>query len=56
MSSIAGLPDSRADQLSQLPQRRVRHEVRDGALLMAFSAAVSCGAAGGLLLLSKVLG
>ncbi|QWC85620.1 hypothetical protein KLP28_02260 [Nocardioidaceae bacterium] len=53
MSSIAGLPDSRADQL---PPRRVRHEVRDGAVLMAFSAAVSCGAAGGLLLLSKVLG
>ena len=34
------------------PARRVRHEVRDGLAVMAFSAATSVGLAGVLLLLS----
>ena len=34
------------------PTRRVRHEVRDGLAVMAFSAAASVGLAGVLLLLT----
>jgi hypothetical protein len=34
------------------PPRRVRHELRDGLAVMAFSAATSVGLAGVLLLLS----
>lgn len=34
------------------PVRRVRHEVRDGLALMAFSAATSVGLAGVLMLLA----
>ena len=34
------------------PARRVRHEVRDGLAVMAFSAATSVGLAGLLLMLS----
>jgi hypothetical protein len=34
------------------PVRRVRHEVRDGLALMAFSAATSAGLAGALLVLT----
>ena len=57
MTAIVGVPEpadigADADQ----PVRRVREEVRDGALLMAFSAAVSCAAAAALVLASRVLG
>jgi hypothetical protein len=34
--------------------RRVRHQVRDAAVLMAFSAASSMAVAGGLLLLAQL--
>ncbi len=36
--------------------RRVRHEVRDGAVLMVFSALASSGLAATLVLLPRVLG
>jgi hypothetical protein len=36
----------------QAPVRRVRHEVRDGLTLMAFSAATSAGLAAALMLLA----
>jgi hypothetical protein len=35
-----------------LAERRVRHQARDAATLMAFSAATSLGVAGGFLLLA----
>jgi hypothetical protein len=36
------------------PQRRVRHQARDAAVLMAFSAAVSVGVALALLLIASL--
>jgi hypothetical protein len=36
------------------PARRVRHQVRDGIAVMAFSAAASVGLAGALLLLAGI--
>ena len=56
MSSAAGFSDELADLQLPVAPRRVRHEVRDGALVMLFSAAVSCGLAGGLVALSRILG
>ena len=60
MSSAAGFPDDLAESFGDrgavAPARRVREEVRDGALLMAFSAAVSCSVAAGLVVLSRILG
>ena len=38
--------------ISPPPVRRVRHEVRDGLTLMAFSAATSAGLAAALMLLA----
>jgi hypothetical protein len=38
------------------PARRVRHEVRDGAVVVAFSATASTGVALALLLLVRVAG
>ena len=56
MSSAAGFSDDLADSSAGAPVRRVRHEVRDGALLMLFSGGVSCGVAAGLVVLTRILG
>jgi hypothetical protein len=42
--------------LSGPPARRVRHQVRDGAVVIAFSAAASSGLALALLLLARLAG
>ena len=41
---------------TRAPVRRVRHEVRDGVAVVAFSAAASTGVALVLLLLTRVAG
>jgi hypothetical protein len=43
-------------QLSGQPVRRVRHEVRDGVAVIAFSAAASTALAGALMLLVRLVG
>ena len=43
-------------QLSGQPVRRVRHEVRDGVAVIAFSAAASTALAGALMLLVRPVG
>ena len=43
-------------QLSGQPVRRVRHEVRDGVAVIAFSAAASSGLALALLLIVRLAG
>jgi hypothetical protein len=43
-------------QLSGQPVRRVRHEVRDGVAVIAFSAAASTALAGALMLLVHLVG
>ena len=43
-------------QLSGQPARRVRHEVRDGAVVIAFSAAASSAFAVALLLIVRLAG
>jgi hypothetical protein len=53
-----GLPDPVRPDLprTSAPARRVRHEVRDGIAVIAFSAAASTGVALALLLLVHVAG
>ena len=42
--------------VTQRPVRRVRHQVRDGAVVMAFSAVASTALAGAMLLVVTLVG
>lgn len=58
MSSFAPgrLSGTTAPAVAARPLRRVRHEVRDGAVVMAFSAVASTALAGAMLLLVTLVG
>jgi hypothetical protein len=45
-----------APAVPQRPVRRVRHQVRDGAVVMAFSAVASTALAGAMLLVVTLVG
>ena len=45
-----------APPVTQRPLRRVRHQVRDGAVVMAFSAVASTALAGAMLLVVTLVG
>ena len=53
---IADDPTAPAADALATPARRVRHEVRDGVVVVAFSASASTGLALALLLLVRVAG